>query len=102
MDGCVVTDTDLSCLPGWLVVGASRPSNIYVHIRTGTDVRGARRSSGGRTLACKGWGHPIEPAWQVHLQFRLFSVPTSDPQQVHKGSGMCCAYKRSLAAYRKE
>ena len=34
---------------------------------------------------------PIDPAWRMHLQFQLFSAPTSGPQLVHqKGCGMCC------------
>ena len=39
---------------------------------------------GGRALACKGWGHPTESAWQVHLRFGLFSVPTSGPPKAVK------------------
>ena len=30
-----------------------------------------------QALVCKGWDHPIDPAWQVHLQFGLFSIRTS-------------------------
>ena len=66
------------------------------------------RSSGGRALACKGWDHLIEPAWWVHLQLGLFSIPTSGPQLVHQWLWfvLSCmwesAYKRSLAVYRKD
>ena len=72
---------------------------------------GAGRSSDSRALSCKGLDPPeswIDPAWQKHLQFGLFSVPTSGPQLSIKGCGMCCPVygtghiKKSLAAYRKE
>ena len=47
-------------------------------VEQGTRVREiVGRSSGSRALTCTGWDHPIEPALQVHLQFVLFSVPTS-------------------------
>ena len=46
--------------------------------------RGAGRSSGSRTLSCKGLDHLINPTWRMHLQFGLFSVPTSGPQLVHQ------------------
>ena len=65
------------------------------------------RSSGNRALCFKGLDPPtwrIDPACRMHLQFRLFSVPTSDPQLVHQR--LSClwesAHKRSLAAYQKE
>ena len=42
----------------------------------------AGRSSGSGALVCKGWDHPID-AWLIHLQFRLFSVPsTTGPPKV--------------------
>ena len=50
----------------------------------------------------------IDLAWQKHLQFRLFSVPTSCPQLVHQTLWhvLSClwesVYKRSLVAYWKE
>ena len=69
---------------------------------------GVGHSSSSRALACKGWDHPVEPAWWVHLQFGLFSVPISGPQLVHQRLQyvLSClqesAYKKSLAAYQKE
>ena len=66
------------------------------------------RRSGGRALACISWDHLIESGWWVHLQFGLFSVPTSGPQLVYQRLWcvLSClwesASKRSLAAYRKE
>ena len=50
----------------------------------------------------------INPAWQKHLQLRLFSVPTSGPQLVNQWLWyvLSClwesAYKTSLAVYWKE
>ena len=50
----------------------------------------------------------IDPSQWTQLQFGLFSVPTSGPQMVYQRPWyvMFClwksAYKRSLAAYRKE
>ena len=50
----------------------------------------------------------IDPSQWTQLQFGLFSVPTSDPQLVYQRPWyvLFClwksAYKRSLAAYRKE
>ena len=76
----------------------------YVNIKS---EHGAVCSSGGRALACKGWDHPTEPAWQVYLQFGLFSVPTSG-KLVHQRLWyvQSClwesGYKRLLAAYQKE
>ena len=49
--------------------------------------QGAGRSSGGRAPTFKGLHHLIDRARQLHLQFWLFSVPTSDPQLVHQGLG---------------
>ena len=43
--------------------------------------QGARRSLGGRALACKGLDHLIDPAWWIHLLFGLFSIPTSGPSK---------------------
>ena len=69
---------------------------------------GAERSLDSRALTCKGWDHPIEPPWLVHLQFGLFSFPTSGPQLVRQRLWyvLCSlwesAYKRSLAVYWKE
>ena len=53
-------------------------------------------------------GHRIDPSQWTQLQFGLFSVPTSGPQLVYQRPWyvLFClwksAYKRSLAAYRKE
>ena len=53
-------------------------------------------------------GRRIDPSQWTHLQFGLFSVPTSGPQLVYQRPWyvLFClwksAYKRSLAAYRKE
>ena len=47
-------------------------------------VLGTGHISGSRALACNGCDYPIEPVWWVHLQFGLFSVPTSCPQLVHQ------------------
>ena len=69
---------------------------------------GVGRSSGGRSLSCKGLDPPawrIDPVWRMHLQFGLFCVPTSGTQLVHQRLWYVLwesAYKRSFAAYRKE
>ena len=69
-------------------------------------IGGGGCSSGGRALAC--WDRQIEPTWWVHLQFGLFSIPSIHPQLVHQSMWyvLFClwesAYKRSLAAWRKE
>ena len=53
-------------------------------------------------------GRRIDPSQWAQLQFGLFSVPTSGPQLVYPRPWyvLFClwksAYKRSLAAYRKE
>ena len=53
-------------------------------------------------------GRRIDPYQWTQLQFGLFSVPTSGPQLVYQRPWyvLFClwksAYKRSLAAYRKE
>ena len=53
-------------------------------------------------------GRRIDPSQWIQLQFGLFSVPTSGPQLVYQRPWyvLFClwksAYKRSLAAYRKE
>ena len=73
--------------------------------------QGVERSSSGRALCCNGLDPPawrINPAWWMHLQFGLFSIPTSGPQLVHQMLWYALsylwdsAYKRSLAAYRNE
>ena len=49
-------------------------------------------------------GRRIDPPQWTQLQFGIFSVPTSGPQLVYQRP-FCLwksAYKRSLAAYRKE
>ena len=55
-------------------------------------IEGAGHSSVGRALACKGWDHVIDPAWCVHLQLGIFSVPTSGPQLVHQSLSERVAY----------
>ena len=66
------------------------------------------RSSDSRALWCEGLDHPawwFDPAWQIHLQFGLFPIPTSVPQAVHQSLlyVLSClsesAYKRALAIY---
>ena len=59
----------------------------------GPPLQGARHTSGGRAISCNSldpsaqW---IDTAWWMHLQFGLFSVPTSGPQLVHQRCGMYC------------
>ena len=55
-----------------------------------TTIRGGH-SSGGRAHACKSWDRPIKPAWRVHLQFELFSVPTSGPPTTGPSKAVVCA-----------
>ena len=53
----------------------------------GLCVVGAGCSSGGTALSCKDLDSPtwrIDPAWRKHLEFELFSVPTSGPHLVHQ------------------
>ena len=38
----------------------------------------------GREDIHAGWNHLIEPAWQMYLQFGLFSRPIRGPQLVHQ------------------
>ena len=60
------------CIVGFLIPG---------------DNKGAGCSSGSRALSCKGLDPPawwFDPAWRMHLQFVLFSVPTSGPQLIHQ------------------
>ena len=55
--------------------------------------RGTGCSSGGRALCCNGLDPPawrIDLAWWMHLQFGLFSVPTSDPHLVHQRLWYVC------------
>ena len=62
---------------------------LYIYIY------GAGRSSSGRALAYKGWDNLIEPAWWMHLQCGLFSVPTSDPQLVKLWYVMSCLWENA-------
>ena len=69
---------------------------------------GAGRSSVDSVPAFEAVGRRIDPSQWTQLQFGLFSVPTSSPQLVYQRPWyvLFClwksAYKRSLAAYRKE
>ena len=45
---------------------------------------GVGRSSGDRVSTDDGFDHPIDPAQWMHLQFRLFPIPTSGPQLVYQ------------------
>ena len=53
-------------------------------------------SSGGRALCCEGLDPPwrINPAWRKHLEFGIFSVPTSGGSI--KGCGMFCPVYRKV------
>ena len=70
--------------------------------------RGAGCSSVDSVPAFEAVGRRIDPSQWAQLQFGLFSVPTSGPQLVYQRPWyvLFClwksAYKRSLAAYRKE
>ena len=69
---------------------------------------GAGCSSVDSVSAFEAVGRRIDPSQWTQLQFGLFSVPTSGPQLVYQRPWyvLFClwksAYKRSLAAYRKE
>ena len=69
---------------------------------------GAGCSSVDSVPAFEAVGCRIDPSQWTQLQFGLFSVPTSGPQLVYQRPWyvLFClwksAYKRSLAAYRKE
>ena len=69
---------------------------------------GAGCSSVDSVPAFEAVGRRIDPSQWAQLQFGLFSVPTSGPQLVYQRLWyvLFClwksAYKRSLAAYRKE
>ena len=69
---------------------------------------GAGCSSVDSVPAFEAVGRRIDPSQWTQLQFGLFSVPTSGPQLVYQRPWyvLFClwksAYKRSLAAYRKE
>ena len=69
---------------------------------------GAGCSSVDSVPAFESVGRRIDPSQWTQLQFGLFSVPTSGPQLVYQRPWyvLFClwksAYKRSLAAYRKE
>ena len=61
--------------------------------------KGAGCSSVDSVPASEAVGRRIDPSQWTQLQFGLFSVPTSGPQLICLWKS---AYKRSLAAYRKE
>ena len=69
---------------------------------------GAGCSSVDSVPAFEAVGRRIDPSQWTQLQFGLFPVPTSGPQLVYQRPWyvLFClwksAYKRSLAAYRKE
>ena len=73
-----------------------------------TICKGAGCSSVDSVPAFEAVGRRIDPSQWTQLQFGLFSVPTSGPQLVYQRPWyvLFClwksAYKRSLAAYRKE
>ena len=73
----------MSVLSFSLVVSLTAYVRLLLCVRAG-------HSSGGRTLAFESWDQPIEPAWQVHLQFGLFSVLTRGPQLVHQRLCVMC------------
>ena len=57
-------------------------------------VEGVGRSSGGRALCCKGLDLPtwrIDPAWWMHLQFGLFSIPNGGPSKAMVCAMVDCA-----------
>ena len=63
------------------------------------DVVGVGHSSGTRALCYKSLDPPawrIDPALQVHLQFGLFSVPTSGPQMVHQSLGYVLSVRKCI------
>ena len=77
-------------------------------IQTFKTCMGAGCSSVDSVPAFEAVGCQIDPSQWTQLQFGLFSVPTSGPQLVYQRPWyvLFClwksAYKRSLAAYRKE
>ena len=87
-------------LPIWSPLASFKIDGIFTTPNPSLII-GAGRSSGGRGL-----DGPIYSAQQVHLQFGLFSLPTSAPQPVHQRLYYVLpvwesAYKRPLAAYWK-
>ena len=61
------------------------PILLYIAFRKNHPAAGC--TSGSRALCCNSLDPPawwIDPIWQMHLQFGLFSVPTSGPQLVHQ------------------
>ena len=85
----------------------------YISLPIETETRifrniGAGCSSVDSVPAFEAVGRRIDPSQWTQLQFGLFSVPTSVPQLVYQRPWyvLFClwksAYKRSLAAYRKE
>ena len=80
----------------------------YPHVTVTRFSRGAGCSSVDSVPAFEAVGRRIDPSQWTQLQFGLFSVPTSGPQLVYQRPWyvLFClwksAYKRSLAAYRKE
>ena len=77
-------------------------------VKDHSDSEGAGCSSVDSMPAFEVVGRRIDPSQWTQLQFGLFSVPTSGPQLVYQRPWyvLFClwksAYKRSLAAYRKE
>ena len=67
----------------------------------------AGHSSNSRVSACEVVGRQINPSQWTQLQFGLFSITTSGPQQVNQRLWyvLFClwdsAYKRPLVAYQK-
>ena len=78
--------------------------NLFILYKT----QGAGCSSVDSVPPFEAVGRRIDPSQWTQLQFGLFSVPTSGPQLVYQRPWyvLFClwksAYKRSLAAYRKE
>ena len=77
-------------LPGWFCVNhwlQTKKKDHIIYLIIGP-------ISCGRALSCKGFDPPvwwIDPAWQMHLQFGLFSIQTGGPQLVHQRlCGMWC------------
>ena len=85
-----------------------RGLHTYEHGYRHSTQFGAGRSSVDSLPVFEAVGRRIDPSQWTQLQFGLFSVPTSGPQLVYQRLWyvLFClwnsAYKRSLAAYRKE
>ena len=87
----------------WVDPGQLKCNNMFYNLSMG-----AGCSSVDSMPAFEAVGRRIDPSQWTQLQFGLFSVPTSGPQLVYQRPWyvLFClwksAYKRSLAAYRKE